>query len=196
MAYASGKWTECQSRYTTTELELLAVIRAVTRFRWYVLGTEFTVVTDHQALRWLWRLKDPSGRLARWVMELSQYNFTVIHRPGATIPHADALSRDDGSASVGKEPADGLSCSDGTRSVSRGLQCERESSDSEAAGREPTKGLSSGGGTSRKLVHGIERDHELSVRGCTCAAAAGATAASRAVGVEDSDRPSANSAVG
>ena len=154
------------------------------------------MVTDHQALRWLWRLKDPSGRLARWVMELSQYNFTVIHRPGATIPHADALSRDDGSASVGKEPADGLSCSDGTRSVSRGLQCERESSDSEAAGREPTKGLSSGGGTSRKLVHGLKRNHELSVRDCTCAAAADVPAASRAVGVEDSDRPSANSAVG
>ena len=81
------------------------------------------MVTDRQALRWLWRLEDPSGRLARWVMELSQYNFTVIHRPGATIPHADALSGDDGSVcvSVGKEPADGLSCSDGIPNVSLGL---------------------------------------------------------------------------
>ena len=105
VAYASGKWTECQSRYTTTEHGLLAVLKAVTRFRWLVLGSEFVIVTDHQALKWLWRLKDPSGRLARWIMELSQYNFKVQHRPGVDIPHADALSRDGHAAAPPEEVA-------------------------------------------------------------------------------------------
>lgn len=72
---------------------MLAVIRAIMRFRYFLLGVTFTVVTDHQALRWLWRLSDPTGRLARWIMCLSQYDFRVVHRRGIDIPHADALSR-------------------------------------------------------------------------------------------------------
>ena len=95
VAYASGKWTGPESRFTfsTTEQELLAVIRSITRFRYFLLGATFTIVTDHQALRWLWKLSDPTGRLARWIMFLSQYSFDVVHRRGLDIPHADALSR-------------------------------------------------------------------------------------------------------
>ena len=93
VAYASGKWTGPESRFSTTEQELLAVIRSITRFRYFLLGVMFTVVTDHQALRWLWKLSDPTGRLARWIMCLSQYSFRVVHRRGIDIPHADALSR-------------------------------------------------------------------------------------------------------
>ena len=94
VAFASGKWNETQRRYHTTELELLDVIRAVHRFRFYLLGTRFTVITDHQALKWLWALEEPTGRLARWIMCLTQYDFSVEHRKGSDIPHADALSRD------------------------------------------------------------------------------------------------------
>ncbi|EXX62263.1 transposon Ty3-I Gag-Pol polyprotein [Rhizophagus irregularis DAOM 181602=DAOM 197198] len=37
--------------------------------------------------------KIPIGRRARWVMELQQYNFEIIHRPGKENKNADALSR-------------------------------------------------------------------------------------------------------
>ena len=103
VAYASGKWTGAQSRYHTTEQELLAVIRAVHRFRYYLLGTRFTVITDHQALKWLWALEEPTGRLARWIMYLTQFDMCVEHRKGTLIPHADALSRDVGADDVGQE---------------------------------------------------------------------------------------------
>ena len=94
VAYASGKWSRPETRYSTTEHELLAVIRAARRFRHFLLGVHFTVVTDHQALKWLWNIDDPSGRLARWILHLSQFDFEVQHRRGVDIPHADALSRD------------------------------------------------------------------------------------------------------
>ena len=94
VAYASGKWSRPEARYSTTEHELLAVIRAARRFRHFLLGVHFTVVTDHQALKWLWNIDDPSGRLARWILHLSQFDFEVQHRRGVDIPHADALSRD------------------------------------------------------------------------------------------------------
>lgn len=76
-----------------TEKELLAVIFAIEKFRCYVEGSFFYVVTDHIALKWLQNLSNPSGRLARMSIRLSQFDFKVIHRKGSLNIVADALSR-------------------------------------------------------------------------------------------------------
>jgi hypothetical protein len=39
------------------------------------------------------KAKVPKGRRARWVMELQQYDFEVVHRSGKENKNADALSR-------------------------------------------------------------------------------------------------------
>ena len=38
-------------------------------------------------------LKNPAGRLARWVVYLQEYDFTIKHRPGSLHTNADYLSR-------------------------------------------------------------------------------------------------------
>lgn len=53
----------------------------------------FTVVTDHYSLIWLDRLKDPTGRLGRWALQLQQYKYTIIHRKGKDNVVPDFLSR-------------------------------------------------------------------------------------------------------
>ena len=58
-----------------------------------MLGRRFTVRTDHQALVWLFKLKEPKGRIARWLEILSYFNFSVQYRPGHKHANADALSR-------------------------------------------------------------------------------------------------------
>jgi len=59
----------------------------------YLDGTEFKVITDHKALKWLLNFKNNHKRLYRWSNILSLYTFTVEHREGSKMEHVDALSR-------------------------------------------------------------------------------------------------------
>jgi hypothetical protein len=71
----------------------LAVIEALREFEPYVRGQHVQIITDHAALKWIFTQKQPPGHLARWIAYLQSYNFTIIHRSGIRIPHADAISR-------------------------------------------------------------------------------------------------------
>lgn len=97
IAYMSQKFTATQRKYHVTELECLAVILAIEKFRPYIEGTHFRVITDHHSLLWLYNLKDPTGRLARWALRLQAYDFTLVHRKGKSHVVPDALSRAIGS---------------------------------------------------------------------------------------------------
>lgn len=92
--YFSKKLSKAARKYTVTERECLAVITFIERSRPYLEGVpSFTVVTDHASLKWLQNLQDPTGRLARWALRLQAINYKIIHRPGAKMVVADALSR-------------------------------------------------------------------------------------------------------
>lgn len=93
VCYLSRSLTKQEKLYTTTEREMLALVWAIEKFRPYVEGIPFTVITDHASLRWLLNLKDPTGRLGRWSVKLQMYDFKVQHRKGKDLVVPDMLSR-------------------------------------------------------------------------------------------------------
>jgi len=93
--FASRSLKPAEVNYSTSEKECLAVLWAIEKFRGFIELSHFVVETDHQALKWLQNIKEPSGRLARWFLTLQMYNFEVRYRPGNSthMKGADALSR-------------------------------------------------------------------------------------------------------
>ena len=94
VSYASKILKKAELNYTITEKECLAVLFGVKKFHTYVYGTDFTVVTDHSALKWLWTIQTPVSRLCRWAIFLQAYSgMNIIHREGQKHGNADAISR-------------------------------------------------------------------------------------------------------
>ena len=93
VSYASRTLSPAEQKYAVVEKEALGLVWAVTHFRVYLLGKPFVLITDHCPLKWLKTLKDPNGRIARWIMTLSEYQWDIQHRSGKENANADALSR-------------------------------------------------------------------------------------------------------
>lgn len=93
ISYSSRSLFRAERKYTTTGKECLAILHSLENFRQYFEGHHITVVTDHNSLVWLQNIKKPSGRLARWLCRMQQFDFQVVHLPGAENRVPDALSR-------------------------------------------------------------------------------------------------------
>ena len=85
---------QSERNYPTFKRELLAIKWAVVnRFRTYLYGRKFFILTDHKPLTYLFSTPNPNSILVRWRIELEEFDYTIIYKPGKKIPHADALSR-------------------------------------------------------------------------------------------------------
>ncbi len=93
VCFASRTLRDAEKNYSVIELESLAIVWAIKYFHSYLWHCEFKVITDHNPLRWLTSIKNPQGRLSRWLAFLQQYKFDIAYRPGAQNQCADALSR-------------------------------------------------------------------------------------------------------
>ena len=93
IAFAGRCLNRSETNYCVTRKELLAVVYFIRYFRHFLVGRPFKLRTDHSALTWLNKTRDPIGQNARWLEQLGEFDFEVQHRPGQSHGNADALSR-------------------------------------------------------------------------------------------------------
>ena len=91
--YASRQLVAAERNYSTTEREALGMVYSVQKFRHYLLGYPFVFHVDHDALKYMINKPQLSGRIARWVLLLQEFQFTIEVRPGKQHANADHLSR-------------------------------------------------------------------------------------------------------
>lgn len=93
IAFGSRGLNQPETNYSTSEMEMLAIVWAVQNFRPYLYGRKFKIITDHKPLTYIFNVKDPSSRLMRWRIKLEEYDYEVYFKPGKQNSNADALSR-------------------------------------------------------------------------------------------------------
>ncbi len=93
VVYLSRKLFPRETRYSVVEKECLALKWALDSLKYYLLGRDFVIETDHKALKWLNSMKDTNSRLTRWFLSIQPFRFIVKHRPGVENIAADFLSR-------------------------------------------------------------------------------------------------------
>lgn len=96
ISYTSHVLSQAERKWSTFDRELYAIVWAVRNFRHYLAFHPFNIVTDHKPLVGLKRMPldhNPTGRRARWAMELDVYDWCIVHRDGARHLNADAMSR-------------------------------------------------------------------------------------------------------
>ncbi|GFV36422.1 retrovirus-related Pol polyprotein from transposon 17.6 [Trichonephila clavipes] len=79
IAYHSRQLLKHEKNYTISEKECLAIIDDLDTFHCYLHGSKFTIHTDHAALQWLKSVKHLTGRLFRWSLKLSQYEYSIVY---------------------------------------------------------------------------------------------------------------------
>ena len=94
ISYASRSLSKSEKNYSAYKLEFLALKWAVTeKFRDYLLGTHFTVLTDNNPLTHILTSAKLDATGQRWGSALGQFTFDIIYRPGIKNSDADGMSR-------------------------------------------------------------------------------------------------------
>ena len=92
--FFSSALSTTQRNYSAGQLEAWALVAACRKWETYLKATgEVELITDHCPLKWLRDQKDPRRTFARWILELEEYVYNIVHRPGKENHLPDYLSR-------------------------------------------------------------------------------------------------------
>jgi len=93
--YLLKSLNETEWNYRIYDQELLAIIRAITEWWHYLMGSFFpiTVRSDHKNLTYFQTAQKLNRRQARWSLYLSEFDLNLIHIPGTQMVQSGTLSQ-------------------------------------------------------------------------------------------------------
>lgn len=72
---------------------MLAIVNSIKRFRVYLQGIQFKIITGCNSVALTLQKKDINPRIARWAIFLQNFIYEIEHRSESRMQHVDALSR-------------------------------------------------------------------------------------------------------
>lgn len=88
---------DSEKKHPAIEKEACAIIECLRKWRHYLIGRHFMLITDQKSVAFMINQKHASKikneKIERWRLELSCYKYDVIYRSGKENVGADALSR-------------------------------------------------------------------------------------------------------
>ena len=94
ISYYSVRWqpSSGERRWHPIEHECGAAYKAVRRWKQYLMGRRFVMITDMEALTFIRQTRHLSGKLLTWALEFQAFDVEFVHRPGRLMC-VDGLSR-------------------------------------------------------------------------------------------------------
>lgn len=97
VAFFSRSLTAAEIRHSSVEKEAYAIIEAVRKWKHYLLGRHFRLITDQKSVSFMFNPKAvgkiKNEKIMRWRLELSCYNYDIVYRPGSENAVADSFTR-------------------------------------------------------------------------------------------------------
>ncbi len=90
--YVSHQLAAGQQKWPTIEREAYAIVYAVNKLRQYLVGSKFTIYTDHKPLKYLFTSEMKNPRIQRWAILLDEHDCEIKYTAGPQN-QADLLSR-------------------------------------------------------------------------------------------------------
>ena len=97
VAFFSRTLSPTERRHHAVEKEAAAIVESIRDWRHFLIGRKFKLITDQKGISYMYdnrrKSKIKNVKIARWRVELSEYKFDIIHRPGKENVVADTFSR-------------------------------------------------------------------------------------------------------
>ena len=96
IAFFSRTLNKSEKGHHSVEKEAYAIVESIRKWKHYLLGSHFTVVTDQRSVSFMFDQthhgKIKNDKITRWKIELASFNFDIVHKPGKLNIPADVMS--------------------------------------------------------------------------------------------------------